>query len=254
MLWQKAWIDTRWRFLIALALAVFWVWMLVQAYTQMAIGQRQMVHILAGARDASMRAQAATMAADINLRHWVDIYWSARPTTAPWVLFAALLGAGGIVSQSEGRGALFLLSLPVSRDRILFTRIAVGLAELAALAVIPALGFVVFAPSVGQIYPIAEAVSHGLEMFVEGLLAFGLATWLSTVFTDLWRPVLIALTTLVLAEGLMWHPEARHAVLGLIWQVPIYRGPPNWGLQIGGALGGTALLVLARQTLMRRDF
>jgi hypothetical protein len=213
-----------------------------------------MVHILAGARDAASRAQAVTMAANINLSHWVDIYWSASPTTAPWLLFAALLGAGGVVSQSEGRGALFLLSLPVSRDRTLFTRVAIGLAELAALAVIPALGLVVFAPSVGQTYPIAEAVSHGLQMFVDGILAFGLATWLSTVFTDLWRPVLISLVTLVLAEGLMWHPEGRHSVLGLIWQIPIYRGPSNWALETAGALGGLALLLGARQTLMRRDF
>ena len=42
-----------------------------------------------------------------------------------------LLGTGGLLSQAIGGGALFTLSLPVSRERLLGVRAATGLAELA---------------------------------------------------------------------------------------------------------------------------
>ena len=51
-----------------------------------------------------------------------------------WTLFAVLLGTGGLLSQASGGGALFTLSLPVSRNRLLGVRAATGLAELLVLA------------------------------------------------------------------------------------------------------------------------
>ena len=49
--------------------------------------------------------------------------------------------------------------------------------------------------------------------------------------------------------------ESELPVAGrVIWMTPIYRGPPNWGLEALVASGGVALLFAARQTLRLRDF
>ena len=76
-------------------------------------------------------------------------------------LFAVLLGTGGLLSQASGGGALFTLSLPVSRKRLLGVRAATGLAELLALAFVPPLLLPLLSPAVGQSYGIGDALVHG---------------------------------------------------------------------------------------------
>jgi hypothetical protein len=47
-------------------------------------------------------------------------------------------------------------------------------------------------PSVGQSYGVGNALVHALCAFVAGAAFFSLATLLSTSFSDIWRPLLIA--------------------------------------------------------------
>ena len=76
-----------------------------------------------------------------------------------------------------------------------------------ALAVVPSLFIPLAAPAIGQSYSVVDALVHGLCMFAAAAVFFGLAFLLSTVFDDLWRPLLIAcavaflLATIELAAG-----------------------------------------------------
>jgi hypothetical protein len=48
-------------------------------------------------------------------------------------------------------------------------------------------------PSIGQSYALSEMLVHALSAFIAASAYFALALFLSTVFGDPWRPVLIAL-------------------------------------------------------------
>ena len=71
----------------------------------------------------------------------------AEPDADLLTLFAVLLGTGGLLSQASGGGALFTLSLPVSRNRLLGVRAATGLAELLVLAFVPSLLLPLLSPA-----------------------------------------------------------------------------------------------------------
>jgi hypothetical protein len=116
-----------------------------------------------------------------------------------WTLFAVLLGAEGPFSQRAG--AIFTLSLPVSRRRMFAVRAAADLAELCVLALIPLLLIALSAPAVGHTYAFADALVNGIQLFAGGAVFYGLALLLATIFEDRWRPILITLA-LAVAGGL----------------------------------------------------
>jgi ABC-type transport system involved in multi-copper enzyme maturation permease subunit len=114
-----------------------------------------------------------------------------------WALFAVVLGTGGLLAQASRGGALFTLSLPVSRGRLLGVRAATALAELLILALVPSLIIPLPSPAVSQTYSLADALVYGMCLFIAGSVLFSFAFLLSTVFSDIWRPPLIALCIVV---------------------------------------------------------
>lgn len=188
MLWYKSWLETRWRFLIGLALMLcsaaggVMVWPQVQKLLPMVPSN------LDGEIGRRVR-EAADLAR--SYRGYVWSNWFRQNLSHMVTLFAALLGTAGLLSNSGG--ALYTLSLPLSRRRLLGVRAATGLAELFVLAIAPSLLIPLLAPTVGASYGIGDALIHGLCAFVAASLFFALAFLLSTVFDDPWRPLLIAL-------------------------------------------------------------
>ena len=146
-----------------------------------------------------------------NYRGYVWSQWFRQNLPQMWTLFAVLLGTGGLLSQASGGGALFTLSLPVSRSRLLGVRAATGLAELLVLALVPSLLLPLLSPAVGQTYSVGDALVHGVCLFIAGAVFFSLAFLLSTVFSDVWRPLLIVLcvaTVLAFGELVVRRPVA----------------------------------------------
>ena len=168
-----------------------------------------------------------------------------------------LLGSGGLLSQASGGGALFTLSLPVSRRDLLTVRAAAGLGELLVLALVPSLIIPMLSPAVGQSYSVVTALVHGLCLFVAGTVFFSLALFLSTVFGDIWRPLLLALcaaAVLALAD-LFVDGLSRYSVIGAMTGERYFRGGglPWPGLIVSAALSA-AMLYGGRRRLARRDF
>jgi len=77
-----------------------------------------------GASSASRFARAAELTRDY--RGYVWLQWFRKELLQLGTLFAVLLGTGGLFSQ---RSALFTLSLPASRRRLLGVRATAGLAD-----------------------------------------------------------------------------------------------------------------------------
>lgn len=190
MLWHKAWLETRWRFLIGLGILVVMACGSVFEYPAVA-------RLLAatGAIDGGPslvgRAVTEAVALQRTYRGYLFSQWFGQNLVQTWTLFAVLLGSGGLLAQNAG-STVFTLSLPVSRTRLLSVRAATALGELAVLSFVPSLLIPLLSPAIGQSYSVADSLIHGLCLFVGGAMFFGLALVLSTLFADLWRPLLIA--------------------------------------------------------------
>jgi hypothetical protein len=193
MPWYKAWLDTRWRFLIPLGILVLNIWGLILEYPHVASLLRT-VHLEADALSESGvlgRAILESVAAERTYRGYIWFQWFRQNLSQMGTLFAVLLGSGSLLSGSSGGGTMFTLSLPASRNRWLAARAAVGLGESLLLVLIPSLEICLVSRLIGQQYGLADAVVHSVCLFIAGTVFFSLAFLLSTVFTDIWRPLLI---------------------------------------------------------------
>src|SRR5262249_45820481 len=137
MLWYKAWLETRWRFLIGLALLICSSAATVLVYPRV----KELLPLVSPVGISSEIGRQIKHAGELALdfRGYMWSQWFGKSLIQIWTLFAALLGAGGVASQASAGGTLFTLSLPVSRNRLLAVRGGAGLAELLVLAVVPSL-------------------------------------------------------------------------------------------------------------------
>src|SRR4051812_10718501 len=164
MLWYKSWLETRWRFVIGLAILMMSVIGTVFAYPRV----EKLLPMVPALDDGSLVGQRLRAIADLSRTYggYIWAQWARQNMVQMLSLFAALLGAGGLLSQGAGGGGLFTLSLPVSRDRLFGVRAATGLSELAVLAIVPSLLLPVLSPAVGQSFGIGAALAHGVCAFL----------------------------------------------------------------------------------------
>jgi hypothetical protein len=256
MLWYKSWLETRWRFLIGLVLLMLSAAGIVIAYPRV-VKLLPHVSTVDGRGEIGRRLNEALELAR-SYRGYVWSEWLRQSATQMLTLFAVLIGAGGLLSQaSGGGGALFTLSLPASRNRLLGVRAATGLAELLVLAFVPPLLFPLLSPVVGESYGIGDALVHGACLFIAGAVVFSLTFLLSTVFNDVWRPALIAgcaATVLGLCEP-FFGDLSRYSLFGIMNGESYFRGGglPWLGLLASAAVSA-AMLLAASRNLARQDF
>jgi hypothetical protein len=254
MLWHKSWLETRWRFLIGLGLLLCSAAGVVFAYPRVMELMPLVPRDTGGELGRRIRESAELVR---DYRGYVWSQWFAQHLTRAWTLFAVLLGTGGLVSQTARGGTLFTLSLPVSRARLLAVRAATCLAELAVLAFVPSLLLVVVSPVVDAHYPVGDALVHSACLFVAGTVFFSLASLLSTAFSDVWRPCLIALFVAVvlgLADQ-VFRDVSRFSVFPVMSAERYFHGGglPWLGLLASAAIS-VALLIGATRNIARQDF
>ena len=258
MLWRKAWLETRWRFAIGLVLLTGSAAALVAAYPavtrRLPLASGLDFEALGGSLGEQIRQGVELFGEYRGYVWWQGFRQSLRET---WTIVAVLLGAGGLLAQASGGAALFTLSLPVSRRRLLEVRAATALAELLVLAIVPALVVPAMAPAIGQTYSVLDALVHGACLFVAGTVFFSLTFFLSTVFSDIWRPALIALAAAYL---LFFAETAAGGLAGTgffgVMSAESYfrRGELPWPGLILSAAASAALLAAATANIARRDF
>jgi hypothetical protein len=255
MLWHKAWIETRWRFLVGLGLLTLSVCGTVFSYPAV-LKLLPAVPPIDATGELGRRVREGVELAR-EYRGFVWSQWFRANMTQGVTLFAVLLGTGGILTQPSGAGALFTLSLPASRNRIAGIRFGAGLSEFLLLAIVPSLALPLLSPAVGQHYGVGDALVHAACQFVGGAVFFCLAFLLSTVFTDLWRPLLIACAV---AAGLSMFETVFADVLpvslfGVMSGETFFRaGRLPWlGLAASAAIS-TLMMYAAAQNIARQDF
>src|SRR5262245_21150804 len=198
MFWYKSWLDTRWRFLIGFAVIAVSACAVVLGYSRITELLALVPSVeISGELGRRIKENAELMR---TYRGYLFAQWFSQNLVQGWTLFAVLLGSGGLVSSGSESAALFTLSLPISRPWIVGTRALTGLAELATLALVPSLLLPLLSPAVGQSYSLVDVIIHSVCLFIAGTVFFHLALLLSTMFNDIWRPLLITLAIAVTAS------------------------------------------------------
>jgi ABC-type transport system involved in multi-copper enzyme maturation permease subunit len=170
MLWYKAWHESRSRFFYVLFGMLLITALFVLSY------------------DSWHLDPART-----NFRGfiWQALYF--RFFHAAWVFSTLFLALGGLPAERHEGTALFTLSLPARRWRILLVRAAVCAAEAAATAVLPATSISAFSLVIGQSYPVIQSLQFALLLTAGGMAFFSLGILLSARLRGDWAPVAIGI-------------------------------------------------------------
>ena len=256
MLWQKAWLETRWRFISALVILTLMAGGNVYDY----LATQRLLPMLnstitppaQGPGLAGAIAEAIEVQKDFRGFMWYQAF--KQNLTQMGVLFAVLLGCGGLLAESKKGSALFTLSLPITRKQLLGVRTATGLAQCFAIAMIPPLIIPVLAPAIGQRFSVIDSLAHGLCLFFVGALFFSLASFLSTMFADIWRPLSIAF--FIACGAVVVQVALPDFGLFRVMSGETYfkTGALPWAGFLTTAVLASALLYSAAETLERRDF
>jgi hypothetical protein len=258
MVWYRSWLETRWRFVIGLALLVCSAAVFVLSYPAV-LSRLPLASSIDLAGMNGMLAEQIREGIELagEYRSYVWWQWFRQSLRETWTIVAVLIGTGGLLSQSTGGAALFTLSMPASRGRLLGVRAATGLAQLLVLALVPALAVPLLSPAIAQSYGVGDALVHGLCLFVAGSVFFSLAFLLSTVFSDVWRPALIAISVAYVTAFLGQVPGdlSRLGIFSVMTAQSYFRaGEVPWLGLLASSGASAAMLYGAVVNIERRDF
>jgi hypothetical protein len=253
MLWYKAFLDTRGRFLIGLVLLPCAAIFMVLTYPSVVA----LLPTVAGIDATGAIGQQVNEAIELSreYRGYVWSQWFRQTPTSTGALFAALLGTGGLVSAAGG--TLFVLSLPVSRMQLMAVRAGSGLAQWLVLALVSSLAIPLSSPAIGESYHLGSALVHAVCLFAGGAVIYSLALLLSTLFGDLWRPWLIALaivTPIAFAEQIVEGSSPMGLSAVMTGERYFRTGELPWVELLLATAASGALLYAAAVNFSRRDF
>jgi ABC-2 type transport system permease protein len=124
VLWYKAWLETRSRFLTCLATLTIFCAVFVH-------------HALQVTHSSNSGLAQGLIRPEWKADFYRLLFVTQQFIVIMWILAAVLLGMGGIVRERAIGTSSLTLSLPVSRAHLLGIRIGTGVLEAMALAVVP---------------------------------------------------------------------------------------------------------------------
>lgn len=149
------------------------------------------------------------------------------------VVFAVLLGVGGLAREAQYGTAAFTLSLPVTRGKILLTRAFVSFVQLAVLGVIALLILMTGSALIGEHYSVSHAVLHLSTLIVGAAAALAVSMAISTIVEGEHAPVLVGLA----GVSLLYFSVAPYNDGG---PEPLLVRLLNFQAALAGGPGGTA--------------
>jgi ABC-2 type transport system permease protein len=238
MLWYKAWLETRARFLVSFvglvtifSCVVFYEekeaesWSVMSYYNHVLLGNQMLLALL-------------------------------------WVLAVTLLMMGGLLREHALGAASFTLALPVSRRRLMNVRIGMGLVQASALAIVPSCAMYVVALTIGKAYSPAQFAFHLVLLLTGGSIFFAIAVLTSSLIEGEYTAPAVSFGIAVLiALGLGSQRLKPFNPLEFMWgseyldrQTNLLMGQIPWVNAVIWLSLAAILLLLAVQTICRRDF
>jgi len=162
MLWMKGWLETRWRFVFGLGFGVF---LLLNVVADNVPSDQQF--------------------ASLKLVNVLALFCA---------FVAIMLGGAGINTQAAFRATkglhgsmYFTLALPVSRLRLLATRVAIGMLELTTVIVVICTALWATVPQLKAQMTLPEIVMHGLAFAVSASSFYSVSVLLATFLDGQWQ-------------------------------------------------------------------
>lgn len=127
-----------------------------------------------------------------------------------WIAAALILSFGGLRREKTMGTISYTLSLPIERSELLLSRLLVGIAEILALGIGPALLVPALSPAVHEHYPVGQIVLFASLMVVAGIIFFCFGFLLSSLFGGEFTGPVVALCLVgtyffvVRAKSLHW--------------------------------------------------
>jgi len=156
VLWYKAWLETRSRFLASLA--------------TLTLFSAIFVHHAQGLLRPEWKS-------DFNRLLFIHQQF----LVIMWVLAVVLLGMGGLIPEKSVGTSSFTLALPVSRARLLGVRVGMGVLEAIVLAVVPWLAVFLVVSLARNRISITQVVSYILLLVGGGTVYFAMAVLISSL-------------------------------------------------------------------------
>jgi len=239
MLWIKNWMETRWRVLSA-------------------IGLFCIVSVLFSLRVPEGPGNAP-VAPETRFAFFLTTF------ALFFMMQAVILGGAGIKTQAPFRtsrglhGSMhFTLSLPVSRLRIMATRVLLGVVEMFAVISIGCiLVWFLFIPKFPELHiTLSDLGAHLVTTFAVIAVCFFLATLLSTFLDDLWQAwgtfLLLGLVRAV--SSLVPIPKSIDPFLSVSTSSPLLTHSIPWPA-VSMAVGVSGVLLFASMKLVQnRDY
>jgi ABC-2 type transport system permease protein len=157
MLWYKAWLETRSRFMIAIVGCTALCSMWIVEFSKLTASSREVRGLF-------------------YLLHGIH-----EVLAFVWILSVILLMMGGLLQEHGAGTSSVTLALPVSRFRVMSVRIAMGLAQSFVLALVPWLVMLVVSGSDGKGYPISQLWFHVFLLWSGGMVFVALAVLISSI-------------------------------------------------------------------------
>jgi ABC-type transport system involved in multi-copper enzyme maturation permease subunit len=239
MLWYKAWHESKSRFFYTLAGMVLISGLFVFSYESWHLDP-----------------------AHVNFRGFI---WNAlffRFFHAAWVFSTLFLALGGLLAERHAGTALFTISLPAPRWRMLLARAGVCGGEAILTAIIPAVSISAFSRLAGRSYPVAQSCEFALLLVAGGMVFFGFGILLSAFLRGDWAPVAAGIPIIAAtytgtrsSDALRaYNPQDLFSGAGTVGAPDWALGMPPWAA-IGVSLGaGLVFLLISIAITERLEF
>jgi ABC-2 type transport system permease protein len=162
MLWYKAWLETRSRFLISL----------------MGIVALCSASVLYGDRN---------VAYEVGSEYYNFVLFEGHQLLVlMWTLAVTLIMMGGLLGEKANGSSSFTLALPVSRGRLMVVRICTGLAQAFVLAIVPWVAMFSVSSIFGKTRSVSQAGCYVVLLLGGGLLFFAVAVLASSLISGVY--------------------------------------------------------------------
>ncbi len=185
MLWFKAWLETRGRFLISL----FGILSLC-SYSVLH-GERQAI-------PQTLRSYYNYVLAD-----------GYGLLAVMWVLAVTLLMMGGLLREHALGSASFTLALPVSRRRLMIVRISVGALQAGMVAILPAVAMSLIARIWSGSFSASQSLFHLVLLLTGGAVFFAIALLVSSLVSGEYTAPVVAFGVLLLISATLGDQKTR---------------------------------------------
>lgn len=252
MLFYKAWLESRLRFLVGLAAVTAVCILYIRLRPILVPGW---LIDLQNPQWSGRPAWLPLGVRDLNFYAWHFLFENKLQQV--WALFAILLSFGGLLREKEQGTSTFSLSLPVSRKCWLMTRMLVAAAESVLLGFTAAIIVPLVSWSIHEQYPVSQVIAHCLLIVTAGTVFLALGAVFSTLIRG--EQMALPITIVVLGSPYLFIQEyvreaapsawvhrvdISHVMAGPPWLT--WATTPWWGLAVSLSLAICFLFTAAK--------